>query len=133
MKLKLQESTESRRIALKRLEPFAESTYLHQVVEKRFDGSFHTYSDLIDALPLLQKTAGKEWRIHFHVPIFLDDYQTVKSTQKDIKTVLKLLEENPVCSNLEIETYSWEVLPSEMKKDLAASIQREYEWVLSQF
>ncbi len=131
LKLKLQESANARQTALERLEPFAESTYLHQVVEKRKDGSFHTHSDLIDALPLLRETSADEWRIHFHVPIFIEDYQTVQSTQEDIKTVLKLLAENPVCAHLEIETYTWEVLPSEMKKDLAASIQREYEWVLN--
>ena len=45
--------------------------------------------------------------------------------------MLKLLEADPVCPHLEIETYTGEVLPAEMKKDLSASIEREYEWVLS--
>lgn len=135
LKLKLPESIEARQIALKRLEPFAESTYLHQVVEKRIDGSFHTYPDLIEALPLLRNTTKgeEEWRIHFHVPIFIEDYQTLQSTQEDIITVLKLLENKPVCNHLEIETYTWEVLPAEMKKNIAASIRREYEWVLNHF
>ena len=131
LKLKLQASAQARQSARERLEPFAESTYLHQVVEKRSNGTFHTYSDLIDALPHLSETPGQEWRIHFHVPIFIEDYQTLQSTQDDIKTVLKLLEADPVCPHLEIETYTWEVLPAEMKKDLSASIEREYEWVLS--
>lgn len=131
LKFKLPASAQARQSALERLEPFAESTYLHQVVEKRSDGTLHTYSDLIDALPHLSKTPGQEWRIHFHVPIFVEDYHTVQSTQEDIKTVLKLLEANPVCPHLEIETYTWEVLPAEMKMDLSASIGREYEWVLS--
>ena len=131
LKLKLQASAQARQSALERLEPFAESTYLHQVVEKRANGTFHTYSDLIDALPHLSETPGQEWRIHFHVPIFIEDYQTVQSTQEDIKTVLELLQANPVCPHLEIETYTWEVLPADMKMDLSASIEREYEWVLS--
>jgi len=135
LKLQLPESMEARQIALNRLEPFAESIYLHQVVEKRIDGSFHTYPDLIEALPLLRQGGGRgqEWRIHFHVPIFIEDYQTVQSTQEDIITVLKLLKEKPVCRHLEIETYTWEVLPPEMKRNLAKSIQREYEWVLNHF
>ncbi|MBF0276960.1 MAG: metabolite traffic protein EboE [SAR324 cluster bacterium] len=133
LKLKLRDSEESRQVALKRLKPFAESTYLHQVIEKKPDGSHHTYSDLTEALPSLQEASGNEWRIHFHVPVFVEDYQTVMSTQEDIKTLLRLLKENPFCPLLEIETYTWEVLPEEMKKDLSASIQREYDWVLKQF
>ncbi|MEO1673540.1 MAG: xylose isomerase, partial [Cyanobacteria bacterium J06631_2] len=33
--------------------------------------------------------------------------------------------------HLEIETYTWEVLPSEMKLDISTSIEREYQWILS--
>ena len=131
VKLQLGETPAARQTALKRLEPFAESTYLHQVVERSPDGSFRTYSDLIDALPALSDTSGQEWRIHFHVPIFVEDYQTVQSTQDDIKVVLGMLKTDPFCTHLEIETYTWEVLPPAMKRDLAASIEREYEWVLS--
>jgi hypothetical protein len=83
------------------------------------------------ALPDLEHTTDREWRIHFHVPIFIRDYQLFQSTQDDISNVLDLLQTNPACNHLEIETYTWEVLPQQMKLDLAASIQREYEWVLS--
>ncbi|MEM6404782.1 MAG: xylose isomerase, partial [Cyanobacteria bacterium P01_D01_bin.116] len=65
------------------------------------------------------------------VPLFIDDYQVVQSTQDDILTVFELLQNNEICNHLEIETYTWEVLPPDMKVDIAASIQREYEWVLS--
>jgi hypothetical protein len=47
--------------------------------------------------------------------------------------VLDLLRTNAACKHLEIETYTWDVLPPEMKIDLLASIQREYEWVLTTF
>ncbi len=119
-----------RSVLLERLRPFAESTYLHQVIERHFDGSLHHYSDLVTALPYLKQSKAKEWRTHFHVPIFIRDYQVLQSTQDDIVAVLKLLQENPLCQHLEIETYTWDVLPQEMKIDLLASIQREYEWVL---
>ncbi len=33
-------------------------------------------------------------------------------------------------THLEIETYTWDVLPAGLKMDLADSIAREYEWVL---
>ncbi|KJH73351.1 metabolite traffic protein EboE [Aliterella atlantica] len=121
----------NRRLLLERLRPFAESTYLHQVIERWEDGSLHHYADLAAALPYLEDSPAKEWRTHFHVPIFIHDYQVLQSTQDDIVTVLNLLQNNPVCQHLEIETYTWDVLPSEMKIDLLASIQREYEWVLT--
>ncbi len=119
-----------RGVLLERLRPFAESTYLHQVIERWDDGSLHHYPDLVTALPHLEQSKAKEWRTHFHVPIFIHDYQVLQSTQDDIVAVLKLLQESPVCQHLEIETYTWDVLPQEMKIDLLASIQREYEWVL---
>lgn len=119
-----------REVLLSRLRPFAESTYLHQVIERWADGSLHHYPDLVTALPHLEQSKAKEWRTHFHVPIFVSDYQVLQSTQDDIIAVLQLLQANPVCQHLEIETYTWDVLPQEMKIDLLASIQREYEWVL---
>lgn len=122
---------EQRRLVKERLLPFAESTYLHQVIARDNTGRLRHYSDLEKALPHLEHTTDREWRIHFHVPIFIRDYQLFQSTQDDISNVLNLLHNNPACNHLEIETYTWEVLPQQMKLDLAASIQREYEWVLS--
>lgn len=115
-----------------RLSLFAESTYLHQVIERWQNGTLHHYNDLVTALPHLEKTLAQEWRIHFHVPIFIHDYQFLQSTQDDIVTVLNLLKDNPVCNHLEIETYTWDVLPPQMKLDLLSSIEREYEWVISE-
>lgn len=112
-----------------RLLPFAESTYLHQVVERQPEGRLYHYPDLISALPQLEHTAGQEWRIHFHVPIFRRDYDSLCSTQDDLLSVLRLLPSG--CQHLEIETYTWEVLPPALKLDVLASIQREYEWVLA--
>ncbi len=114
-----------------RLRPFAESTYLHQVIARRADGTFYHHRDLERALPYLEQSTGQEWRIHFHVPIFIRDYQVFQSTQNDIVTVLHFLKDNPVCQHLEIETYTWDVLPPELKTDVLTSIEREYEWVLS--
>ncbi|QKQ72306.1 metabolite traffic protein EboE [Nostoc sp. TCL240-02] len=133
IKLKIPAEIEKRSLIVERLRPFAESTYLHQVIERRNDGTLHHYPDLITALPHLEQSLAEEWRTHFHVPIFIHDYQILQSTQDDIATVLHLLQANNACSHLEIETYTWDVLPSEMKIDLLTSIQREYEWVLKEF
>ncbi|MCC5625341.1 metabolite traffic protein EboE [Nostoc sp. CHAB 5715] len=130
IKVKIPADVEKRSLIVERLRPFAESTYLHQVIERRSDGTLRHYPDLITALPHLKQSLAEEWRTHFHVPIFIHDYQILQSTQDDIATVLHLLQTNNACSHLEIETYTWDVLPAEMKIDLLTSIQREYEWVL---
>lgn len=113
-----------------RLRPFAESTYLHQVIEQFSDGKLARYRDLAVALPSLEQSSAIEWRTHFHVPIFIKDYQFLQSTQDHIIEVLQLLQTFPICHHLEIETYTWDVLPSPMKLDLLTSIEREYRWVL---
>ncbi|MEH2114777.1 metabolite traffic protein EboE [Nostoc sp.] len=132
IQVKIPADIEKRSLIVERLRPFAESTYLHQVIERRSDATLHHYPDLITALPHLEQSLAEEWRTHFHVPIFIHDYQILQSTQDDIATVLHLLQTNNACSHLEIETYTWDVLPSEMKIDLLTSIQREYEWVLKE-
>jgi sugar phosphate isomerase/epimerase len=112
------------------LASLAESTYLHQVVQGNTDGSFVQYADLPDALPHLADAHAREWRIHFHVPIFVERYGLLTSTQDTILQTFALLRERGFTEHLEIETYTWEVLPPELKQDLLESIHREYAWVL---
>ena len=113
----------------RKLQTFAESTYLHQAIARKADGQMGHYSDLDVALADFE--GAEEWRVHFHVPIFIRNYEGLQSTQDDIIDVLDLLKKDNFCTHLEIETYTWEVLPSSMKLDLLASIRREYEWILS--
>ena len=120
-----------RKLILEKLSPFAESTYLHQVIARNSDRTLQHYPDLATALPHLLKTGAQEWRTHFHVPIFIRDYQLLESTQEHIAKLLQLLPNNDLGHHLEIETYTWEVLPPEMKLDILTSIEREYQWVLS--
>ncbi|MBD2091340.1 metabolite traffic protein EboE [Microcoleus sp. FACHB-1515] len=112
------------------LSPFAESTYLHQVISRSADGTLQHYTDLTNALPSLNTDEAIEWRIHFHVPIFIDQYSTFASTQDHICHVLENLSLAPECTHLEIETYTWDVLPADMKVDILDSIEREYLWVM---
>lgn len=132
IKVKLPSDYQTRTKIADRLRPFAESTYLHQVIERQKNGELSHYSDLVEALPYLEQSSALEWRTHFHVPLFINDYHLLQSTQEDLIAVLNLLSDNPICQHLEIETYTWEVLPSAMKTDLLTSIQKEYEWVLNQ-
>lgn len=111
---------------------FNESTYLHQVVARYKNGSYYQFPDLAQALTELNQESMAEWRTHFHVPIFLPEYSPLKSTQQDIVDVLNLLKEKIYSTHLEVETYTWEVLPEDIQQDLGTSIQRELNWVLAQ-
>jgi hypothetical protein len=133
LKVVLPDDVQERTALAQSLKPFVESTYLHQVVQRNQDGSFQQYPDLVDALPQINDPEASQWRIHFHVPIFVDRYGTFFSTQEEIRQVFALLCERQFTQHLEIETYTWDVLPPELKKDLLESIKREYEWVLDVF
>jgi len=117
----------------RQLYSFADSIYLHQVVARGDDDKLFHYRDLGQVLPLLEKTLAQEWRIHFHVPVFVNDYGLLQSTQEHITSVFKLLHDGYSCTHLEIETYTWEVLPPGLKLDLSDSLAREYEWVQKNF
>ncbi len=111
---------------------FDEPTYLHQVLALQRSGAVHRYKDLPDAKDALQDPDTVEWRSHFHVPIFLEDLGRLQSTQSDIREVLALQRERPVTNHLEVETYTWGVLPPEHRLPIAASISRELNWVVKQ-
>jgi hypothetical protein len=117
---------EDRSNIVKRLRPFADSTYLHQVI--RHDGqAFEHFPDLDQALA--DPKAG-DWRIHFHVPLFTSEYDGLGSTQADVRRVIEAAADSRITRHLEIETYTWDVLPARLKIDLLESIAREYDWVL---
>jgi hypothetical protein len=109
---------------------FNEPTYLHQVVALRKDGSLQRYPDLPDALTDAGNQAIKEWRAHFHVPLFIENYGVLQSTRQDIQQVLTVQQQVPFTTHLEIETYTWEVLPDAMRLPLTGSIIREIQWVV---
>ncbi|PRY09691.1 hypothetical protein CLV24_11828 [Pontibacter ummariensis] len=132
LKTALPKDVETRGEIAETLSAFAESTYLHQVVELNAEGDLTQYADLTFALQHIRKPSAIEWRTHFHVPLFTEQYNGLQSTQKDIVEVLALLRKgNLTTQHLEVETYTWEVLPEDMKKELSESIQRELEWVIS--
>ncbi len=115
------------------LEPFDEPTYLHQVIQRNNDGFLFRYPDLPVAMQRIHDDQAVEWRVHFHVPIFVEQYATFGSTQETIQETLALVKERGFTDQLEIETYTWDVLPAAMKEPLGTSIAREYDWVLNAF
>jgi sugar phosphate isomerase/epimerase len=113
------------------LRRFDDGVYLHQVVEKR-DGRIIRYVDLAPAFAALRAgEAGGEWRVHCHVPIFLEQAGALQSTQKTLEAALDCIRRDCVSPHLEVETYTWDVLPADLRAESRASaIARELGWVL---
>jgi hypothetical protein len=111
------------------LKQYEEPTYLHQVKALKKDGSFVQFKDLGEALAQYTDGVYDEWRVHFHVPLFLDSYGLLNSTQAEIEETLAYQKQYHVTNMMEIETYTWGVLPSEYQESIETSISREVTFI----
>jgi sugar phosphate isomerase/epimerase len=112
------------------LSAFDDGVYLHQVVEKR-GGAINRFVDLAPAFSALRAgNAGGEWRVHCHVPIFLESAGSFQSTQPTLKAALACTRNGFVAPHLEVETYTWSVLPPQLRHaSLVDAIAQEMQWV----
>ena len=96
------------------LERLVDDVYLHQVVERTDTGALRRFVDLPQALESLRAgcSTGGEWRIHFHVPIFLAELEPFENTQTFLRELLTLHASVGLSQHLEVETYTWDVLPA---------------------
>jgi sugar phosphate isomerase/epimerase len=117
----------------RKLSAFNDGVYLHQVVERRH-GSLTRHVDLEPAFAALRAgNAGGEWRVHCHVPVFLEVAGSFHSTQPTLRTALGAVRSGFVTPHLEVETYTWDVLPAELRESSRAdAIAREMRWVLQE-
>jgi len=123
--------TKKRAAVVNAFKAFNEPVYLHQVVARQANGSLLRYPDMPEALEDADNPAVLEWRAHYHVPLFIRSYGLLHSTQNDIEEVLAIQKDQPFTTKLEVETYTWEVLPEEMRLNLTESLIRELEWVIN--
>jgi hypothetical protein len=111
------------------LQRFCEPCYLHQTVGRRGDNSLVRYNDLDPALAATPDDIV-EWRIHFHIPVFIDQLRDCASTQPFLREILPLFAAD---LPLEVETYTWTVLPPDLRTaKVSESIVREIDWVKAQ-
>lgn len=132
LKVSLGHGKAEREETAKQLSQFVEPVYLHQVLARRADGTKQQYRDLDRALKYIYDEDVLEWRIHFHVPVFVDHFGKLSSTQDETIKSLHALLEGEYSSHFEIETYTWEVLPTDLKMDLTDSIERELRWAINE-
>jgi hypothetical protein len=122
--------------AVDALRRFADTIYLTQTIERRDDErGLRQYLNLQDAFAAWEEdpAARREWRVHVHVPVFLDDLAPFRSTRGAIADALELHRRTPLSRHLEIETYTWDVLPGDIKDgDIVDDVCRELEWVTAE-
>ena len=71
--------------SLRALIPFCEPVYLHQVKARRSSGEILSWPDLPEALrDARQHPDIEEMRIHFHVPLFFEEQESLKSTSSSL-------------------------------------------------
>jgi hypothetical protein len=127
--LKTKPTPEAREALMK----FSDDVYLHQVTARDGNGKLNFYRDLPDALLAQTAQPAGEWRVHFHVPLHAPATPPLENTNDHLLGVLDLLAKNPkICSHLEMETYTWEVMPPELKsRGVVEQLTCEYHWTLA--
>jgi len=113
------------------LKKYTGTIYLSQTTELR-DGKLTKFLNLEEAIEGYEKdpSGTREWRTHFHVPVFLKDLGPFQTTRGGIDAALKEHAKNPLSNHLEIETYTWDVLPEHLKTgDITEYVVRELEYV----
>jgi len=115
------------------LQTFAKTIYLSQTCQKK-DGKMTWFLNLEDAFEDWYKNPGpREWRTHFHVPVFLNDLGAFGTTRFALEQALAFHKKTPLSTHLEIETYTWDVLPDHLKTgDIVEYVTRELDWVKGQ-
>lgn len=130
---------EGRRSAcIEQLRSFAEDRYLHQTAIRSLaspSGPLSFVEDLPLALEMAERDPGVrgEWRIHFHVPLYLERFGLLETTQREVLDCLAALRRFSDVRHFEVETYAWGVLPRELQvDDLATGIAGEMRWARQQ-
>jgi sugar phosphate isomerase/epimerase len=115
------------------LRTYVEPVYLHQVVERAAHG-LRRFTDLPEALGSLDTSGERdEWRVHFHVPVFQKDLGALSSSRDFVEAMLSRHKVQPISGHLEVETYTWDVLPPPLRLgSVDQMIARELNWVMKQ-
>ncbi|PRY10514.1 metabolite traffic protein EboE [Kineococcus rhizosphaerae] len=114
------------------LERFTDTIYLSQTTQRAQDGTLQRFLNLSDAIAAWRADPRDdvEWRTHFHVPVFMDAIGPFRTTRPMIEDALRAHVATRQSAHLEIETYTWDVLPAHLKTgDVVDYVSRELEFV----
>ena len=122
--------------ARQRLRELQDEVYLHQVIARRRDSTLCRHRDIDVALATADQAAhfdDQEWRVHFHIPLHAQPDGEFQNTSNHLIELLHLLGANPsLCQHLEMETYTWEVMPAAFRnRRVEDQLVAEYDWMLA--
>ena len=107
--------------ALAAMRELDEARFLHQVRTRSSDGQLAGCDDLAEVASLPR---DGEWRVHFHLPIHHTSFGALGTTQAFLNEIMDELSELGTTPHLEIETYTWHVLPAEHRPKGAAELAK---------
>ena len=112
----------------KALARYVEPRYLHQTLAKKRTGEIARQVDLTESLaldPPAEFHEAEAWRIHFHVPVNAEQLGPLGTTRNELKQALAAVRALDSAPHLEVETYTWEVLPGGSSSPLVEGLTRE--------
>ena len=107
---------------------YVEPRYLHQTFAKTAAGKIVHETDLNESLisnPSPDFAGAEAWRVHFHVPIDAENLGPLATTRPELIKALKEVGKLNYAPHLEVETYTWQVLPGAGPMDLVEGLARE--------
>lgn len=110
------------------LRHYAEPRYLHQTFGRLPGGRVVARPDLTPEFcddPGPDFAAAEEWRVHFHVPIDVERLGPLATTKPAAREALAAVAALGHAPHLEVETYTWAVLPGAAPTDLTEGMARE--------
>ena len=114
--------------ALIELARFVEPRYLHQTFARSSSGKVVHLLDLnreICEHPPLGFSDAETWRVHFHVPVDAESLGPLYTTRDDLRKALSQIQLLNYAPHLEVETYTWGVLPTGEKPLFVEGIAKE--------
>ena len=114
------------------LAEYAEPRYLHQTIGRKGSGELLRFVDLTREFALEPDAEWKSadpWRIHFHVPVNAEAIGPLRTTRPQLVEAVREVAALSYAPHLEVETYTWGVLPGERRgrtaEDLIAGLTGE--------
>lgn len=107
---------------------YVEPRYLHQTFARSADGGILATVDLSEPLaldPPAEYRDAAEWRVHFHVPVNAETLGPLATTREDLKQALAAVAKLEYAPHLEVETYTWHVLPGTRTPSLVDGLTAE--------
>jgi sugar phosphate isomerase/epimerase len=107
---------------------YVEPRYLHQTFARSADGRIIKQVDLNEPLtssPAADFREASMWRVHFHVPVDAEQLGPLGTTRGELKRGLAVIPELDYAPHLEVETYTWEVLPGGGSPNIVEGFTKE--------